>query len=76
MRGINLAGTSTRILAKHDAGNAVEVKYQPAMTVEESAVVASPDIVSSGFKKESGSYSSKITVCLQGNAKNPNHNNS
>lgn len=25
------------------------------MTVEESAVVASPDIVSSGFKKESGS---------------------
>lgn len=55
MRGINLAGTSTRILAKHDAGNAVEVKYQPVMTVEESAVVASPDIVSSGFKKESGS---------------------
>ena len=55
MRGINLAGTSTRILAKHDAGKAVEVKYQPVVTVEESAVVASPDIVSSGFKKESGS---------------------
>lgn len=54
-RGVNLLGTSTRMLAKQSAGNVVEVKSQPAMTVEESAVVAAPNVISSNFKKDSGS---------------------
>lgn len=54
-RGVNLLGTSTRMLAKQSAGDVVEVKFQPAMTVEESAVVAAPNVASSNFKKDSGS---------------------
>lgn len=54
-RGVNLLGTSTRMLAKQSAGDVVEVKFQPAMTVEESAVVAAPNVISSNFKKDSGS---------------------
>ena len=54
-RGVSLLGTSNRMLAKQSAGNVVEVKYQPAMTVEESAVVAAPNVISSNFKKDSGS---------------------
>lgn len=53
-RGINLLGTSTRMLAKQSAGDVVEVKSQPIMTVEESAVVAAPNVISSNFKKDSG----------------------
>lgn len=54
-RGVNLLGTSTRMLAKQSAGDVVEVKSQPIMTVEESAVVAAPNVISSNFKKDSGS---------------------
>lgn len=50
-RGVNLLGTSTRMLAKQSAGDVVEMKFQPAMTVEESAVVAAPNVISSNFKK-------------------------
>lgn len=53
-RGVNLLGTSTRMLAKQSAGDVVEVKSQPIMTVEESAVVAAPNVISSNFKKDSG----------------------
>lgn len=54
-RGVNLLGTSTRMFAKQSAGDVVEVKSQPIMTVEESAVVAAPNVISSNFKKDSGS---------------------